>query len=329
MESDKNSPSWDDRRTAEPQIAVCICTTARPALLARALAAVAAAELAPWRVRVIVVDNRPGTGAEAVVGAARPSLPVPIERVEEARPGISFARNRAVAAALERGADLVAFIDDDDTPLPDWLKELMRVWQATGADIVFGSARHPPRAPIPRWLASLDLFQPRRLDRTGDDGLPQGISTCNVLLACGMLKKLARAEEVFSTAMHSGSDIEFFQRAKRAGFTTATAPASQIVLGWDAVRYTAHGVLYRKFDRGMARVHRAILHGTPQPTLRRQAWRRLLRALRKLPPRLADRDEGLLQLVRVTEHAGEVAAALGLRSRYYRGSKRPPSSSSR
>ena len=322
--------------SAEPDdrlIAVCVCTAARPGPLEAALRAVGAANLAAvGRVTVLVVDNRPGTGAAAAVENARGALPVPVELHVEPRPGIARARNRAVAAALARGADLLAFLDDDDLPEPDWLDQLLRVERATGADLVFGGSRHPDAAPIPRWLRALDDFQPRRLDRTGTDGLPQGVATCNVLLSRRMLERLARRGEVFATAMGSGGDLEFFQRARRAGCALAVAPASQVVLGWEPARYAARGVLYRKFDRGMARVHRALLRGAPRAELRRQGWRRLWRAARKLPARLAEPGQRAAQLVRVIEHAGEVAAALGLRSRYYDGAGvggAPPSSSAR
>jgi succinoglycan biosynthesis protein ExoM len=317
---------------AEPDdrlIAVCICTAARPRSLETVLRAVGAANLAVvGQVTVIVVDNRPGTGAGRAVENARGSLPVPVELHVEPQAGISFARNRAVAAALAGGADLLAFLDDDDLPQPDWLDQLLRVQRMTGADIVFGGSRHPDDAPIPRRLRGLNGLKPRRLDRTRGDGLPEGISTCNVLLSCRMLERMAWEGDVFATAMESGGDIEFFQRAQRAGFATAVAPASQVVLGWDTTRYTLRGIAYRQFNYGMGHVHCAALHGAPRAELRQQAWRRLLRALLKLPLRLADPEQRAVQLMRVIGHAGEVAAGFGLRSRYYGGGARRGSSSS-
>ncbi|MFO1072106.1 MAG: glycosyltransferase family A protein [Geminicoccaceae bacterium] len=311
-------------------IVVCVCTAARPEPLAgllRHLAAAGLDALAPDQVRLVVVDNRPGSGAAQAVAGAAPLLPVPVDLVEEPAPGISHARNRAVAAALAQDAELIAFIDDDDLPEPDWLVELVRVWRAERADMVFGSARHPVDAPIPAWLAGLDEFRPRRLDRIGTDGLPQGIATYNVLLAASLLRRMGEAGELFSTAMNAGGDLEFFGRARAAGASVAVAPRSQVVLGWEPARYRASSILYRKFDRAMATMQRTALHGTPAAELRAAAWRRLLRALKKLPARVARREDASIQLVRVVEHLGEVAATLGLRSSYYRAP--PPASPSR
>jgi succinoglycan biosynthesis protein ExoM len=218
---------------------------------------------------------------------------------------------------LGLGADLVVFIDDDDVPKPNWLAQLLRVWSATDADVVFGANRHPPDAPIPRWLAGLHLFQPQSLEAIGTDGLPRGSSSCNVLLSARLLRHFAEQGEVFSTTLRSGEDIDLFTRARSAGFKLAVAPASEVILGWSAERYTFRGVLHRRFDRGMARVHRSLSQGDGRVDLRRQASRRLLRALLKLPVRCREPAEGVAQVIRVGEHLGELLAALGLRTRYY------------
>ena len=123
------------------RVAVCICTCDRAALLARVLAVLARVELddlPPENVLLLVVDNRPDGQARAVCERQRPRLPMPLRFVEEPRPGISFARNRAVAAARAWGADLVAFLDDDDVPATDWLWQLVQRQRETEADLVFG-----------------------------------------------------------------------------------------------------------------------------------------------------------------------------------------------
>jgi hypothetical protein len=216
------------------------------------------------------------------------------------------------------GADLLAFIDDDDAPQPDWLDQLVTVWRRTGAAIVFGGSRHPTNAPIPRSLKGLAPFQPSRLDVIGADGLPRGVATCNVLLARPLLEHFQAKGEVFSTAMNASGDLEFFIRVQQAGFAMATAPTSVVELGWPPERYSMRGVLYRRFEHSVARTQRTLRQGAAPAALRRKTWGRLLRALRKLPTRLGDPAHGVMQVIRVVEHAGEIAGTFGVRSRYYR-----------
>src|SRR5205823_435633 len=115
------------------RVAVCVCTADRPLPLWRLLTALETAERpAGCELLLVVVDNRPGSGAADLVALARARLPFTVVIETEAAPGTSFARNRAVAAALRHGADLVAFVDDDDVPRPDWLVRLIETRDASG-----------------------------------------------------------------------------------------------------------------------------------------------------------------------------------------------------
>ena len=145
------------------RVAVCICTCDRLASLAQVLAVLENIELGdmvPDDVGVIVVDNRPDGQVRALCEQAGARLPVRLECVEEARPGISFARNRAVAEARVRRADFVAFLDDDDLPEPDWLQHLLGTQRRTGADLVFGFWRLPAALELPGWLRDTRYFRP-------------------------------------------------------------------------------------------------------------------------------------------------------------------------
>src|SRR5919206_4964652 len=124
-------------RRPMPRVVICVCTCARPRLLAHLLATLERLEpggLDLAELALVVVDNRPDGTARAVCEAARPRLPFRLAYAEEPEPGISFARNRALAEAMAMGAELVAFVDDDDEPRPDWLRHLLRVHEETGAD---------------------------------------------------------------------------------------------------------------------------------------------------------------------------------------------------
>ncbi|GEO80602.1 glycosyltransferase family 2 protein [Pararhodospirillum oryzae] len=123
--------------TGAPLVSVLIPTFRRPTWLRRALLAVAAQSGPdPERVEIVVVDNDPNASAQRVLAALAPSWQGPaLISVHERRPGISAARNTAVA--LARGPCLV-FLDDDQWPEPGWLRALLETHDTSGAGIVFG-----------------------------------------------------------------------------------------------------------------------------------------------------------------------------------------------
>jgi len=95
---------------------VVVCTQGqRPESLKNCLASIDGQHLPPFE--VIVVDNDPSTsGVAHLVGGVKGSLTY--RYIAEPRPGLSWARNAGVEAAV---GDIIAFLDDDDEADPDWL----------------------------------------------------------------------------------------------------------------------------------------------------------------------------------------------------------------
>ena len=106
-------------------VTVVICTRNRPALLHKCLSAVA--KLVPAPNLVLIVDNSEGNSETRKVANDYGARYV-IEPVI----GLSRARNRGLA---ECNSDVIAFLDDDVTPAPDWLGLLMAPFtnELTGA----------------------------------------------------------------------------------------------------------------------------------------------------------------------------------------------------
>jgi len=103
-----------------PPITVVVCTRERPAALAACLESLLAQEYP--RLRILVVDNAPDGDATRRVAAATAERG-PVEYVVEPLPGLSNARNRAVAAAP---GEILAWIDDDELADRYWLSEVAR-----------------------------------------------------------------------------------------------------------------------------------------------------------------------------------------------------------
>jgi glucosyl-dolichyl phosphate glucuronosyltransferase len=74
-------------------------------------------------------------------------------RVVAAGKGLSTARNRAIEGVDDR--DLVAFVDDDAVPQPDWLSSLDEAWQRAADDVACIGGAISPRfeQPPPAWVS--------------------------------------------------------------------------------------------------------------------------------------------------------------------------------
>ena len=140
------------RRRSQPLTAtVVICTRNRPVLLRKCLDAVALLNPAPDA--VLVVDNTQGnkeTEEETRTFGAR--------YIVEPLPGLSRARNRGLA---ECDTDIVAYLDDDAIPAPDWLGILMGPFAddktaASTGKVVTPISQSGKRPESPRLLSNND-----------------------------------------------------------------------------------------------------------------------------------------------------------------------------
>lgn len=118
--------------------AVMIATRDRPAALRQSLASLAKVRCpAGVALQVIVADNS-DYPQDCAIRALADEAGCPIVYTHEPRRGYSSVRNAAIATALEVGADILMFTDDDVTVGPDVITAYMDVFETTGADIVAG-----------------------------------------------------------------------------------------------------------------------------------------------------------------------------------------------
>jgi succinoglycan biosynthesis protein ExoM len=169
-----------DPTTSGLQISVCVCTLNRPVQLVACLDSLAGQRTAR-RLEIIVIDNSAAGSARPVADRARPALAargIDLAYQVEPERNIALARNRAVAAAR---APLIAFLDDDETVVPEWIEGLARTLDASAADAVFGPVT-PDFAPhFPAWQQACGVFdRPRHV--TGQRVGLGSARTGNVLL---------------------------------------------------------------------------------------------------------------------------------------------------
>jgi succinoglycan biosynthesis protein ExoM len=138
-----------------PKICILICTFDRPSSLRRLLSApVVQAQL--HGCTTIVVDNG-SNSSEEIVSAFKASMNIVYERIAER--GLVSARNRAMSLTLAFHPEFMAFIDDDEVPEADWLSNLIRRVEQTGADFACGPVVPEYEISPPRWVVEGEFFQ--------------------------------------------------------------------------------------------------------------------------------------------------------------------------
>ncbi len=265
---------------------MCICTYHRPEPLRRLLQSLRHIEhagLAADQIAVFVVDNDPQSENAEICEQAAQSLEFKLLYVPEPEPGVTYARNTAVASALDWGADFVSFIDDDDIPRSGWLAELLQQQAQTGADLIFGSWR--TAEDTPEWASRAGIFRDPTRNKalgggSGRYGLPVCASTCNVMVSRNILEQLSAIGPVFDHRFKfsGGEDKDFFIRARELGAILTSADKSIINLSYEAERYRARGLLQRGFKCGCSQAGMARVHGS-----RQRVAKMLAKAVIKIP----------------------------------------------
>jgi succinoglycan biosynthesis protein ExoM len=157
---------------------------------------------------VLVVDNDPDAGARHTVEEL--SLPN-VRYVHETVPGISAARNRALSEAA--GYDLLAFIDDDERPVDDWLALLLATFAVADAAAVVGPVISTFDTEPEQFVLDGRFFERRRLPT----GTPvQLAATNNLLLDLRRVRALGLSFDL-RFGLSGGSDTLFAMALDRAG----------------------------------------------------------------------------------------------------------------
>lgn len=209
-----------------PSLSVIVCTHERPADLERCLDALGALGERP---EVIVVDS-----------ASRPSCRELVERhagripglvyLYEPEPGLSRARNLGLAHA---SCEIVAFVDDDAAPRPDWAREIVAPFRADEAIGCVGGAcvaSFAEPGTRPAWLSER-LLQFAGITRFGDRGRPARSSAewpfgANMAFRASALPENPFPEELgrHGTTLLSGEESALVERVRGHGWTIWLEP---------------------------------------------------------------------------------------------------------
>ena len=108
-----------------PSLTIAICTKDRADYVARCLASLEKMEASPYGpptfVEILIVDNAPSDDRTRTLAEAHSG----VRYVCESKPGLDFARNKALEEAK---GELLAFLDDDVVVDRSWLAGLVEAW---------------------------------------------------------------------------------------------------------------------------------------------------------------------------------------------------------
>lgn len=134
-----------------PDCTVCICTRNRVRYLGPTIEAALEQELPNGRFEILVVDNGSTDGTSGMVAERfGAGTRAPVRCIREETPGLSRARNRAIA---ETGGDILVFLDDDAIPEPGWLAWILDAFASSPRVAAVGGTVIPVyESGKPDWL---------------------------------------------------------------------------------------------------------------------------------------------------------------------------------
>jgi succinoglycan biosynthesis protein ExoM len=197
-------------------------------------------------VRVLVVDNDPEGGAEDQVRSFALGASITVDYVNERTPGISAARNRALAeSASDR---LLVFIDDDERPSATWLTLLLDTWRQRGAVAVVGPVVSEFEIEPEPWIVAGGYFVRRRLTT----GTKLDVAGTNNLLLD--LEFVRSHNLVFDPAfgLSGGEDTLFTRQIARAGGLMIWCDEAVVLDIVPAARISRRWVTQRALSSGNA-----------------------------------------------------------------------------
>ena len=221
----------------------------------------------------------------------------------EPEQNIALARNKALEHA---DGDFVAFIDDDEFPVKDWMYNLFKCCNTYGADGVLGPVKPYFEHKPPQWVIKGNFFE-RPTYYTGYQLHWPETRTGNVLFRREMLKGI---DCPFRSEFGTGSeDIDFFKRMMVKGR----------IFVWcnNAVVYEL--VPPKRCNRSYL-LRLALLRGGNSLKHREGRALRLLKSLIAIPmyglalPFLfvAGQHHFMNYLIKFLDHAGRILSLLGI-----------------
>jgi glycosyltransferase involved in cell wall biosynthesis len=201
----------------EPQISVVIPTHNRSGPLQTALAGLRGQTLPRERFEVIVVDDASSDDTPRVLAAAREAGEVDLVLRRDTSGGPGAARNTGWREA--RG-QLIAFVDDDCRPTPEWLERGLEAHRQHPGAFIQGPVLKDPEH-MHRLNPFAHFFEVH--------GLDQGFATANIFYSRALLDRLDGFDA--QAFPYAGEDTDLGWRAIEAGAQPVFATGALVYHG--------------------------------------------------------------------------------------------------
>jgi len=251
---------WNGRSVADvdfpwPSVSVVICAYNAAETLEECLRHVCALEY-PW-FEVIVVDD--GSSDETAAIAARQSR-VRLLRVPHA--GLSVARNEGFHAA---SGELVAYLDADAYPGPEWLYYLALGMDTSSVGAVGGPNLTPAADPIPAQRVARAPGGPAHV--LVSDDRAEHVPGCNMAFWREVLVGSGGFDPIYTSA---GDDVDLCWRVLDSGWEIAFHPAAFV---WHHPRRSTRAYLRQQRGYGRSEALVAARHPDRFSALGAARWR--------------------------------------------------------
>jgi succinoglycan biosynthesis protein ExoM len=284
-------------------ISVCVCTYKRPTLLKKLLLMLADQNTEGlFTYAIIVADNDQLGSAASIVQEVSAGTKVKIRYCLEPRQNIALARNRAVENSH---GEFLAFIDDDEFPIKDWLLELFKTCERYGVAGVLGPVkRHFDEKP-PEWMARSSFYE--RADHpTGFVLGWREARTGNVLLRRELF---ADGMDPFRPEFRAGEDQDFFRRKMDQGLVFIWCNDAVVHEAVPPIRWKRTYMLRRALLRGDT----AIRHPSFGLTdVAKSVVAVIIYTLALPVAMIAGHHRFMTLLVRLFDHVGKLLALLNM-----------------
>lgn len=201
-----------------PTVSVVIPTFNRGALIGRTLAALREVEPPDGDFEIIVVDDGSLPEHARMIETAVTSTPKS-RLLHQENQGPAVARNAGIR--VSRGT-LVAFLDDDCAPAPDWLRHLTGALERKDASLGAVGGRVLP-APPTNWMSR---FCAATEYSSGVQHIFENAATANACYRRGVLDQLGGFDEGFRHP--GGDDPDLSARTRAAGYRLEFVPEAVV-----------------------------------------------------------------------------------------------------
>lgn len=201
-----------------PSVSIIICTRNRAEDLRQTLSAIARVDRSPaFASELLIIDNGSADDTEQVIRASQ-QAGLASRYLFEPHPGLSHARNRALAEA--KGSVLL-FADDDIRPSAAWISGMCEPIFSGKADAVVGVVKLAPYLNRP-WMTH--IHRAWLAETMPPDGDTPSLVGANMAFARAVCERVPGFELALGAgALGFGEETLFGRQLVRAGFRIARA----------------------------------------------------------------------------------------------------------